>query len=652
MVQYKMSNNDSNPPFSLTLFILFFFLSLPAFSSSLKSLKNEEDFSSSDAGYLVRRAQRRALVQTEYGEISSIDVTDGRRGPYHVQFITMEPNSLFLPVLLHSDMVFYVHTGSGRLNWAHVKDDQINEVPLKQGDIHRLRPGSVFFVQSDLQTERQKLRINAIFANSDDDVFDPTIGAYSSVRDLVRGFDTKILRSAFQVSEDVIESITNSTDQSAIIHAVPTKKETFWDLEARFLKTFIGASYDGMALNKKKHKKKEKSKTYNIFDEDPDFKNCNGWSLTVNERNSPSLTGSNIGLFMVNLTKGSMMGPHWNPRATEIAVVLQGQGMVRVVCASTAKRSECRNLRFRVHEGDVFAVPMFHPMAQMSYNNDSFVFMGFSTTTRRNYPQFLAGKYSVLQTLNRQVLAVSLNVTNTTIDQLLAAQTESIILDCTSCAEKEEEVMLEEIEREREEEEAKKREEQRKREEEQRKREEEQRQREEEEARKREEEEDRRKREEEQRKREEEQRQREEEEARKKEEEEERRKREEEEEEERRKREEEEEEKRRRREEERREEEEQERERQQEEERKRREGEAAEREQEEARRQEEEAESEKEDTRRQQQDEYSKIKEKEAQTEQEEARKQQEEIEGRTRPEEQETEGDQRFDGEAGRREI
>ncbi|PRQ47662.1 putative rmlC-like jelly roll protein [Rosa chinensis] len=614
MVQYKMSNNDSNPPFSLTLFILFFFLSLPAFSSSLKSLKNEEDFFSSDAGYLVRRAQRRALVQTEYGEISSIDVTDGRRGPYHVQFIIMEPNSLFLPVLLHSDMVFYVHTGSGRLNWAHGKDDQINEVPLKQGDIHRLRPGSVFFVQSDLQTERQKLRINAIFANSDDDVFDPTIGAYSSVRDLVRGFDTKILRSAFQVSEDVIKSITNSTDQSAIIHAVPTKKETFWDLEARFLKTFIGASYDGMALNKKKHKKKEKSKTYNIFDEDPDFKNCNGWSLTVNERNSPSLTGSNIGLFMVNLTKGSMMGPHWNPRATEIAVVLQGQGMVRVVCASTAKRSECRNLRFRVHEGDVFAVPMFHPMAQMSYNNDSFVFMGFSTTTRRNYPQFLAGKYSVLQTLNRQVLAVSLNVTNTTIDQLLAAQTESIILDCTSCAEKEEKVMLEEIEKEREEEEAKKREEQRKREEEQRKREEEQRQREEEEARKKEEEEERRKREEE---------------------------------EERRKREEEEEEERRRREEERREEEEQERERQQEEG-----GEAAEREQEEARRQEEEAESEKEDTRRQQQEEYSKRKEKEAQTEQEEARKQQEEIEGRTRPEEQETEGDQRFDGEAGRREI
>lgn len=122
------------------------------------------------------------------------------------------------------------------MSWAHGKDDKIHTMPIKRGDINRLRPGSVFFVQSDLQTERQKLRIYAIFANTDDDVYvreplpfshvqfalnwldiitnfrilllsimlkklmqDPTIGAYSSVRDLVRGFDTKVLRSAFKV---------------------------------------------------------------------------------------------------------------------------------------------------------------------------------------------------------------------------------------------------------------------------------------------------------------------------------------------------------------------------------------------------------------------------------------------------------------------
>lgn len=62
---------------------------------------------------MVKRANERIqLLKTEYGDISAVDFDDGSRfGPYHLQFITLEPNSLFLPVLLHSDMVFYIHTG-------------------------------------------------------------------------------------------------------------------------------------------------------------------------------------------------------------------------------------------------------------------------------------------------------------------------------------------------------------------------------------------------------------------------------------------------------------------------------------------------------------------------------------------------------------
>ncbi|KAI4368963.1 hypothetical protein MLD38_017461 [Melastoma candidum] len=96
-----------------------------------------------------------------------------------------------------------------------------------------------------------------------------------------------------------------------------------------------------------------------------------------------------------------MMAPHWNPTATEIAVVLQGSGMIRVACPSGAamKESQCKGRSFRVSPGDVFAVPRFHPMSQMSFNNDSFVFMGFSASKKRNYPQFLVGRSSVLRTI-------------------------------------------------------------------------------------------------------------------------------------------------------------------------------------------------------------------------------------------------------------
>ncbi|KAH1082151.1 hypothetical protein J1N35_021912 [Gossypium stocksii] len=472
----------------------------------------------------------------------------------------------------------------------------MRDVNLRKGDVYRLPEGSAFYVQSSLEAEREKLRIYAIFTNAEDDIYEPSIGAYSSITDVVLGFDTRVLQAAFKVPEDVIE-IMRASKPPAIIHAVQKEGKMLVEWQARLLKAFLGGNRDGFfhSINGKKTKKKMRA--YNVLEADPDFENCNGWSLTVDRKDLHILKHSNIGLFMVNLTKGSMMAPHWNPRASEIAIVLQGQGMVRVVCSSNAQECECRGMRYRVKEGDIFAVPRFHPMSQMSFNNDSFVFMGFSTlTAKRNHPQFLVGKKSALRIMDKQVLALSFNVSNATIDQLLKPQRESVILDCTSCAEEEERLMMEEIDRER---------------------------KEEEEARRKEEEEEARKR-------------REEEEAKRKEEEEARKRREEEEEEEARRREEEEEAKRREEKEARRREEEEEAKRREEKEARRREEE----EEEEARRREEEEEEarreeEEEEARRREEEEGAtrretkKRREEEARREQEEAWKQEEERQRR-----------------------
>ncbi|KAJ0096806.1 hypothetical protein Patl1_28889 [Pistacia atlantica] len=540
---------------SLSLFCFFLVLSVSLLN--VEALNDHHEYAS-ELGSMVKRGERKPLVETEYGEISAVRISDGTRGLYYMHFIALEPNSLFLPVLLHADMVFYVHTGSGRLSWADEKDTR--RLNIKRGDVYRLQPGSVFFIESDLEPEREKLRIYAIFSNNDEESFDSAIGAYSSISDLVLGFDDKVLQSAFKVPEDLIEALRNTTRPPPMIHALPgQKKSTIWEFETRFLKAFVGGRGVNMhAMNGKK----KKTKTFNILDADPDFRNCNGWSLTVDRKDLNLLKDSNIGIFMVNLTKGSMMGPHWNPMATEVAVVLHGQGMVRVVCPTTAKKSSCKNMRFRVEEGDVFAVPRFHPMAQMSFNNDSFVFMGFSTTRRRNYPQFLAGKSSVLQTIDNRVLAKKLKrkrrKRKLRRERKKKKKKREEKEKKKKRREEEEKKREEEEAKRREEEEAKKREEEAKRreeEEEARKREEEKK-REEEEAKKREEERERREREEEERRREEEEKQRQEEERKREEEEEERRR-------------------------------EKEKERQEDEEERRRREEAAKREEEEARRQEE-----------------------------------------------------------------
>ncbi|XP_068655265.1 vicilin-like seed storage protein At2g18540 [Aristolochia californica] len=554
---------------------------------------------------LVTKESRRTLAETESGKISAVDVDDGYRGPYHLQFITLEPNSLFLPVLLQSDMILYVQTGRGTLAWTD--DTKMRQLDVVRGDIYRLPSGSVFHVKSHAEPTRERLRIFAFFTSrANENLHGTFLEAYSTLTDLILGFDKEILQMAFNVPDAVIEEIRKVGKPPQILPMAAKNETEHLNWKETIIEVLTGRVGTDIALSSKK------PKTFNLLSKKPDFENCNGRSVTVSPKDFRPLKGSGIGLFMVNLTKGSMMGPHWNPRATEIAIVTEGRGMVRVVCSSES--SECNSTRIRVKEGDVFLVPRYHPMAQISFNNEPLVFVGFSTMAKKNYPQFLAGKRSVLRTLSQDIVAMSLNVPNATVERFLGSQMDSITLDCTSCAEAEEKRMEEEIQRQqrkREEKEARKREE-----EEKRKREEEEKQkREEEEKRKREEEEKQEQEEKEARRREEEEKQ-----------------------------EQEEKEARRREEEEKQEQEEKEA-------RRREEEEKQEQEDKEARRREEEEKQEQEDkeARRREEEEKQEQEEKEARRRAEEEKQKQEEKEARKREEEEKQRQEEQEEEEGGR---
>ncbi|KAM3230411.1 hypothetical protein ACQJBY_060911 [Aegilops geniculata] len=546
-------------------------------------------------GQVVEKERRRVVAQSEAGMVTATDVADAAGTVYRLQFITMDPGALFLPVQLHADAVFYVHSGRGKVTYIQEGGSETSSLEVQRGDVYNLEQGSILYIQSYPNTTRERLRIYAIFTSNainSDDPSHPTSEAYSSVSNLLRGFDVKILRQGFGVSSEVVEAIQSAKSPQSIITYNPDQEK---EEKSNWTEEIFDALWgDESPLNKKKKKDKDKKKdkkddkskseTFNFYSGKPDVKNCFGWSKTMTNKDLQNLRGSNIGMFMVNLTTGSMMGPHWNPKATEIAIVTHGSGIVQVVCPSTAPGAggghghheeggrgggdhghhdeggrrggdhghhdeggrrrgehgqegvECKNSVFRVKEGDVFVVPRFHPMAQLSFNNGSFVFVGFSTHMGENNPQFLAGEHSVLQVIGKEIVALALGQKNTTaVEQLLSAKSGSTIMACVSCAEELERKAEQEEqeggkgEREREEEEERERkqreeEERKKREEERARREEEERARREKERKKREEEEQRRREEEEQRKREEEERKR-----REQEEEEERRRREEEE---------------------------------------------------------------------------------------------------------------------------
>ncbi|KAJ0840176.1 putative rmlC-like cupin domain superfamily, rmlC-like jelly roll protein [Helianthus annuus] len=388
-------------------------------------------------GPTVRKDERWPLVSSEFGEVSAVKISDGKNGCYYLHFITMNPCSLFLPVYLHSEMLLYVNSGNGTLSWINVKaddDDKLQQVVLKRGDIFRLTSETVFYLQNNVDEAHgyhlQNLQIYAIFPASEVELQNDLLaGAYTPVHDLVLGFDNRVLQSTLSVPEEVIEELRGGENQPLIVDA------QFEISASKGIRALIGTNDIYNVENKKKKKKKDKMKAYNVFNEDHDVDTCFGWSVVVTSEELDVLKDTNFGVFMVNLAKGSMMAPHWTPDTVEIAIVLHGQGVIEVVCPGIASETKCENSRLMVEEGDVFVVPRAHPMAQMSYNNDSFVFMGFMLKQEKESPQYLAGKLSILQRLDRKVLAKSFNVRNTTIDWILSNEKEDIIYECVSCAE-------------------------------------------------------------------------------------------------------------------------------------------------------------------------------------------------------------------------
>ncbi|CAH2076385.1 unnamed protein product [Thlaspi arvense] len=490
-IKREMTKFTTVVPLSVLLFLLILCNESWAKSKPEKPEENDVAAVPSCCGFssplLIKKDQWKPIFATKFGQISTVQIGDGcgGMGPYKIHSITLEPNALLLPILLHSDMVFFVDSGSGILNWVEA---EATSSEIRRGDVYRLRPGTVFYLQSKpvdifLGT---KLRIYALFSNAEECLHDPCFGAYSSITDLLFGFDETILQSAFGVPEEIIGLMRNRTQPPLIVHdmlSTPGEANTnTWQLQPRLLKLFAGSgdvsedSVMGPAENKKKEKKKKpkKAKTFNVFESEPDFMSPNGRTITINRRDLKVLQGSMVGVSMVNLTQGSMMGPHWNPWACEISVVVKGSGMVRVLRSSISRSSSgCKNMRFPVEEGDIFAVPRLHPMAQMSFSNESLVFVGFTTSAKNNEPQFLAGKTSALRLLDHEVLAASFNVSNVMIDGLLGAQKEAVVLGCPSCAEGELEKLKVETETKKRDDERKKEEEEAKKEEEERRKREE-----------------------------------------------------------------------------------------------------------------------------------------------------------------------------------
>lgn len=124
-----------------------------------------------------------------------------------------------------------------------------------------------------------------------------------------------------------------------------------------------------------------------------------------------------------------MMAPHINPTATEYGIVLSGSGTIQIVYPNGTLA-----MNSKVSEGDVFWVPRYFPFCQIASRTGPFEFFGFTTSSRKNRPQFLVGRNSLLQTMRGPELAAAFGVSEDRLRKFIDAQHETTILPTASVA--------------------------------------------------------------------------------------------------------------------------------------------------------------------------------------------------------------------------
>ncbi|EEF36024.1 nutrient reservoir, putative [Ricinus communis] len=381
------------------------------------------------------------VVKTDAGDMRVVKNFGGRilERPMHIGFITMEPKSLFIPQYLDSNLIIFISRGEAKIGLIY--KSELAERRLKMGDIYRIPAGSAFYLVNT--GEGQRLHVVCSIDPSEGlglgAVQSFFIGGGTYPTSILAGFEPETLATAFNITMEEVRELTSRQSDGPIIYLEDSRAPRIWTKyfqmkekeRLKHMKRMMDFQNEpmeeeertswawGRLLNyvlgqeneKKRHDRKGKSPdSYNIYKKSPDFRNNYGSSIAIDEAEYDPLKNSGIGVYYVNLTAGSMMAPHMNPTATEYGIVLRGSGVIEIVYPNGTQA-----MKAKVAEGP-------------------FEFFGFTTSARKNRPQFLAGASSVLTTLRGPELAAAFGMSKERVESFINAQREAVILPSASAA--------------------------------------------------------------------------------------------------------------------------------------------------------------------------------------------------------------------------
>ncbi|KAM3310298.1 hypothetical protein ACQJBY_031157 [Aegilops geniculata] len=403
--------------------------------------ERDEEHGDSRRPYVFGPRNFRSIIRSDHGFVKALrpfdEVSRLLRGirNYRVAIMEVNPRAFVVPGLTDADGVGYVAHGEGVL--TVIENGEKRSYTVREGDVIVAPAGSIMHLANT--DGRRKLVIAKILHT----ISVPGKFQYFSAKPLLASLSKRVLRASLKTSDERLGSLfgrrQGQEEESKSISIVRASEEQLRELRREAseggqghhwpLPPFRGDSRD----------------TFNLLEQRPKIANRHGRLYEADARNFHALAQHDVRVAVANITPGSMTAPYLNTQSFKLAVVLEGEGEVEIVCPHLGHDSERREqehgkgrwseededdqrqqrrrgsgsssesesedeqdqqryetVRARVSRGSAFVVPPGHPVVEIasSRGSSNLQVVCFEINAERNERVWLAGRNNVIGKLD------------------------------------------------------------------------------------------------------------------------------------------------------------------------------------------------------------------------------------------------------------
>ncbi|KAL6208638.1 hypothetical protein ACLB2K_019585 [Fragaria x ananassa] len=394
--------------------------------------------------YLFEDQDFDTIVETDQGRVQILqkftEKSDLLRGiaNFRIGALITKPFSFVAPHHFDADCVFFVF--QGRPTISMVRGDKRESHNLERGDILRVPAGTpVYIINRD---ENEKLFIVKLLhpVNLPDQFEAFYEGGGENPQSFFEAFSPEVLEAAFKTERDELQRLFGQQRQGSIMKASREQiekmshssrsSEGLWPFHGDQPSTPFSTS--------------SKSGPFNLLRKRPSQSNRHGRLFEADSNDYKQLEELDLQISFANITRGSMIAPLFNSRATKISFVLDGEGFFEMACPHLASQESSQggsqrqqrssspsyqNVRGDLRRGTVFIVPAGHPVTTIASRNNNLQILCFEVNAKDNVRLPLTGKKNVVSQFEREAKELAFGVPVREVDRIFNKQEGEFFLE-------------------------------------------------------------------------------------------------------------------------------------------------------------------------------------------------------------------------------